>query len=402
MSDSRFPSQRKNEVHSYKKIVSANLFSRTVAAIVDIACVAFVAGILLSLLQVLFAQFPNVKEIQTTYKNYYLESSLFTENDKGDLELLEFDNYVEYQNAIHEYYTDYKVNKCPEQYRSDIYDNYWYNVHILGLEDSLGKYTVEQLNNRSLFIVQDGPTLFEYQTEGETVLYNELAKPKAEATEEALLAYYYIPEEKNTEQKSYVYLVAANDLFATPYFSACLEEVQLWINYIPLLISAILSSIVFLFIIPLCTKYGRTLGKLMFHLAVVNKLGYDIKKYQIVPRFWFPVLVMVFAFFVCQLIGGQVLMSYLLFVTLYTLTNYGMVLFTKGHKAIHDYFALTQVINMKESVWYKDAQEEERVTKSITQSADAAQDLEQEIEGKHILYVNKDPKTDDTDPKTTD
>ena len=95
-------------------------------------------------------------------------------------------------------------------------------------------------------------------------------------------------------------------------------------------------------------------------------------------------------------------MSYLLFVTLYTLTNYGMVLFTKGHKAIHDYFALTQVINMKESVWYKDAQEEERVTKSITQSADAAQDLEQEIEGKHILYVNKDPKTDDTDPKTTD
>ena len=184
MSDSRFPSQRKNEVHSYKKIVSANLFSRTVAAIVDIACVAFVAGILLSLLQVLFAQFPNVKEIQTTYKNYYLESSLFTENDKGDLELLEFDNYVEYQNAIHEYYTDYKVNKCPEQYRSDIYDNYWYNVHILGLEDSLGKYTVEQLNNRSLFIVQDGPTLFEYQTEGETVLYNELAKPKAEATEE--------------------------------------------------------------------------------------------------------------------------------------------------------------------------------------------------------------------------
>jgi predicted neutral ceramidase superfamily lipid hydrolase len=151
------------------------------------------------------------------------------------------------------------------------------------------------------------------------------------------------------------------------------------------------------------SKHGKTLGKMLFHLAVVNSLGYDIKKTQLIPRFWFPVLVLIFAFFVSQLMGRYVLMSMLLFVTLFTLVSYCMVLFTKDHKGIHDYFALTMVINEKESIWFKDANEEERVTKNIN-AVSSKTTLEQEIEGKNVLYVNSgsesaqkenDLKTDD-------
>lgn len=387
MNVSQFPTQRENKKISSKKIVSANLFSRTVAFIVDLVFVVFVAGIVFSLLQMLFLQFPNVQNIQNKYASYYLESGLFKEDDETNaFVVLEYDNYKGYEEAIHKYYTDYKVNNCPEQYRDDKYTTYWYNVHIYGLYDGLGLYTAEDLSNREQFITETGPTLFEYKLDSnDEILYNEIAAPKTDANQDALLDYYYISDEENTEKKSYVYLVAAKDLFTTPYFSDTLDEIQLWINYIPIFISAILSSLVFLFIIPMITKYGRTLGKMMFGLAVVNKLGYDIKKTQLLPRFFFPVLVFIFAFFVCQLIGN-VLMSFMLFTTLFTLVSYCMVIFTKDHKAIHDYFALTLVIDAKQSIWYKNANEEEKVNASVKAGTKTV--LEDEIEGKNLLYVN--------------
>jgi hypothetical protein len=76
----------------------------------------------------------------------------------------------------------------------------------------------------------------------------------------------------------------------------------------------------------------------------------------------------------------------MLFATLYTLVSYCLVLFTKDHKAIHDYFALTQVIDAKQSIWYKDANEEAKVDASIKASPKTT--LETELEGKNLLYVN--------------
>lgn len=388
MNESKFPTQRANNIITSKKIVSANLFSRTVAFIVDLVFTAFVAGLLLSLLQQVFIQLPNVKSLQQTYASYYQESELFDIDDEHEntFVIWEFDNYKDYENKILNYYTDYKVNKCPEKYRSDVYTTYWYNVHIYGLNDGLNLYSQEDLSARAKFVTEKGPALFEYQLDSNNEpLYNEIATPKSDASDEALLGYYYLSDDNNKDNEKYVYLIAAQDLFATPYFSSTLENMQLWVNYIPLLISAILSSLIFLFVIPMFTKYGRTLGKMMFGLALVNKLGYDIKKTQLLPRFFFNVLVFVFAFFVCQLIG-HVLMTFMLFATLYTLVSYCLVLFTKDHKAIHDYFALTQVIDAKQSIWYKDANEEAKVDASIKASTKTT--LETELEGKNLLYVN--------------
>jgi uncharacterized RDD family membrane protein YckC len=387
-----------------KKIVSGNLFSRTVAFIIDLVCVAFIAGILVSLFQMGFSNLPNVKNMFETYDSYYFDSGLFIEDDKGEIALIEFETYEGYQNATYSYYTDFKVNKCPKNYQDDKYDTYWYNVHILGLEDKLNKYTETELSSLPKFIAEKGHQLFEYQLDLENNPdYNVIGKAKSSASPEELLAYFFIPDDKNLDNSEYVYIIAAKDLFSTPYFMKTLDDIQLWVNYIPMFTSIIISSIVFLFVIPMISKHGKTLGKMLFHLAVVNSLGYDIKKTQLIPRFWFPVLVLIFAFFVSQLVGRYVLMSMLLFVTLFTLVSYCMVLFTKDHKGIHDYFALTMVINEKESIWFKDANEEERVTKNIN-AVSSKSNLEEEIEGKNILYVNSgaestqkenDLKTDD-------
>lgn len=379
---------RDTVIMGHKKIVSANLFSRTVAAIVDFAFVAFAGGLFYAGAQAIANATPLVQSLHSEIVSYYEDSGLYFEDDKGHLTYYEFKTYQEYETLMVNYYTDYKVNKCPEQYRSDIYDTYWYNVHIYGLNDVLNLYTPEDLSSRHSFIIEKGPTLFEYQKDNDgNVISDKLAKPTEGAKDEDLLRYYFVDQSQLNNSDYYIYLIASQDLFSTPYYNEAYNAWYMAFYTIPLGISFFLAAVIFLFVIPMITKYGRTLGKLMFHLAVVNKLGYDIKKYQIIPRFWLTALIVVFGYIVCQFFNPA-LMFFLGFVTIFLLISYVMMIFTGEHKAIHDYLALTLVIDSKESIWFKNIDEEEQVAKNVLATKNINKTVASELEGKDILYVN--------------
>ena len=52
-------------------------------------------------------------------------------------------------------------------------------------------------------------------------------------------------------------------------------------------------------------------------------------------------------------------------VGLYVLVSYATVIFTKDHKALHDYLAGTVAIDAKKSVWFKNATQEAEYTAKI-------------------------------------
>jgi uncharacterized RDD family membrane protein YckC len=111
---------------------------------------------------------------------------------------------------------------------------------------------------------------------------------------------------------------------------------------------------------PLIFKNGKTVGKLVMGIGLVNKLGYDISIPQLIMRFFFPMVVTTGLL----IIGGT---AFAIGMGLFVLVSYALVIFTKEHKAIHDYLAGTVAIDAKRSVWFKNANQEAEYTEKINQ-----------------------------------
>lgn len=106
------------------------------------------------------------------------------------------------------------------------------------------------------------------------------------------------------------------------------------------------SFAVFFLLFPLCFPDGQTIGKRIFKLVVLTKDGYSYPKGMLVWRF--------FAYFLSEVLltlasfGASLMISYT------------MAMFTKKHRSIHDYLAGSVVASQEDSLWFKNALEEER------------------------------------------
>lgn len=108
-----------------------------------------------------------------------------------------------------------------------------------------------------------------------------------------------------------------------------------------ILISLVLSIIIFELIIPLCFPNGETLGKKLFSIGLVNaKDGFKIKKSQILVRF------VVLLFF--ETLLSILLIAIPLFIT------FSFMLFSKSGSPLHDYFAAIICVDKKKTIIYKD------------------------------------------------
>ena len=356
MNDSLAPERQ--PINGFKYIEKAGLFARFVAFIVDLAIMAFVMmGLIVFAQNVVMANTPVVKNAKAQYFAYNIDSGLFKMNSDGKkLDPNEFSSYDGYQKMFVNYYTVFlKSDKVPEKYRVDL-DVYWYNVHMLGQPDIKGSFANENFEKTLPDLVRiGGPTLFTYHLDSENKpLLDEVAIPKClnndpnaqiyEADKEKLVKYLYISDANNTQKEPHLYYYVVSDLNNRAFTRNAYRTWSDSYYTYPLIACFGLSMLIFFFVIPMFMKNGETLGKLFFHLGLVNKLGYKINRYQLIIRFFFMTLivlaiVLIFGINIWTL-GG---------ITVLALGSYGLAVFSRDHKALHDYVAGTMVIDKAKS-----------------------------------------------------
>ena len=367
---------------------------RSVAALIDLGIVAAVGMGLFFLLSffvfepisraiptVDYAAFEStgqeVMDIQTESGLFYYDE----ENERTDI-FADKTKYEDYDDIIQNYYFVYlQTPDLIDETLAATYTPYWYNVFIYGLPDEQELFSDTQMAARYDIVSTVGPTYFEYQLDGsENKLYDELAVVKSthyidenranELTDNAktsLLNYFY----NGNLSYAYtgvasVYVLTIEADFATRAFFADVYatyrelayQVSVWQTLLPELTAIFIVSVLAYFVMPLILKNGKTVGKLIMGIGLVNKLGYDIAIPQLIMRFFFPLVVVIGLL----ILGGS---AFAIGMGLFVLVSYTMVIFTKQHKAIHDYLAGTIAIDAKRSVWFKNATEEAKYTEKI-------------------------------------
>ena len=381
---------------NFENIQTAKLFPRFVSFIVDLAISAFVFfGLLLFTQNVICVNSPYVKNAKEAFISYNIESGLFVESEKKD-EYVEktFDSYLGYQDLFFSYYTDYLVNKCPEEYRLNYngQEVYWFNVHVLGQKDDRNLYASD-LGKLDVLVTSTAPTLFTYKVDADNKpLYDEFAIPRylnndpskelSEAEQKTLTAYFYISDKDNVNNQTCYYHLVIKDLTSRPFVSKAYDT---WYDHTysyPIVICLALSTTIFFLVVPLCFKNGETLGKLMFKLCLANKLGYRYSKIQLIPRFLLSMAVILILYFFV----GINLIS-LGIITFLALGSYTMTIFTKDHKALHDFVAGTIVVDKVHSEIFKNYDEALKFKESINEVTPLQVDLETPRDDT-ILYKN--------------
>ena len=137
-------------------------------------------------------------------------------------------------------------------------------------------------------------------------------------------------------------------------------------NITLMFIASIPSFAVFYLLIPLLSPFGKSVGKYIFHLALVDDKGYLIKKWRILLRS-LPILGA--TIYVCLI---NSLYFQLLVVILLLLISLGVVVFTSKRRALHDLMSGTVVIKAnKDTVIYPDEEHYEQVLEILKQKKEA-------------------------------
>ena len=128
--------------------------------------------------------------------------------------------------------------------------------------------------------------------------------------------------------------VASNLLFSVEEYRVANEYVEMITN-IQIFGSMGISAVTFFFVIPLIFKDGKTLGMRVMKIAIVNSgTGYRAKKTQIILR-------------QLILLGVEAGLS-IFMLGVPAIISLGMLVFSKNNVTLHDYFAVTMMVNNKE------------------------------------------------------
>ncbi|MFA7378032.1 MAG: RDD family protein [Bacilli bacterium] len=369
---------------------------RSVAALIDLGIVAAV-GLGLFFLLSFFVFEPISRAVPTVdYEAFdntaqevmdiQVESGLFYYDEEKKITDI-FDDKTEfedYDSIIQNYYFVYlQTPDLIPPADAQKFTPYWYNVFIYGLPDEQNLYQVSELNARYDIVKNIGATYFQYQVDGSNnKLYDQLAIIKnshyvnqdpngelSDSASSALLNYFYNGNLNYTiSGVASIYVLTIETDFATRAFFADVYahyrelayQVSVWQTLLPELTAIFIVSILAYFVMPLIFKNGKTIGKLVMGIGLVNKLGYDVSIPQLIMRFFFPMVVTIGLL----IIGGT---AFAIGMGLFVLISYALVIFTKEHKAIHDYLAGTVAVDAKRSVWFKNAKQEAEYTEKINQ-----------------------------------
>ena len=378
--------------NNVKKIVNASLFSRTFGAVIDLIITIFVgAGIYLGFSKIA-ENIPSIKSYKDDYTQTIVDSGLMKLN-KGDLEQYEYDDYLSYQTMFYDFYHNWYANEVKESY-----DIYWFNVFIYGQDDALNLYEKSELDARPALIKIYGPALFAFKLDDASQpLYQEFALPKesnngtseiSESVKKQLRNYFYVADSEVVEgsiaaKQKYIYYYALADLTSLPKLQSDYDHYAFLASTLPLVIAIFVTFMIFYFLIPMLFKNGETIGKKVMHICLVNKLGYQYHRIQLIPRFLAPTFLIIavifitgFSFWSLLIVSGGLLISYL------------FAIFSKNNRALHDIFAGTLVVDSRESTWFKNAEEEVKTQQEIDEYVEAVRNSDEAINRDNIIYTN--------------
>ena len=137
-------------------------------------------------------------------------------------------------------------------------------------------------------------------------------------------------------------------------------------NIVLMFIATIPSFLIFYILIPLLNPFGKSIGKYIFHLALVDDKGYLIKKWRILLR---SLPIFGVTIYVCLI---NSLYYQLIVILLLLLISLGVLVFTPKRKALHDLMSGTTVIRAnKQTIIYPDEEHYEKALEIMKQRKEA-------------------------------
>ncbi|MCQ2795583.1 MAG: RDD family protein [Bacilli bacterium] len=302
-----------------KHIQIASLKKRLLSSLIDLT---LVVGLFCLFYFCVFTKavssVQNYDHLNEVINEEKIDSNLFISKDNKIISLFD-DNpkagEAELEPPIHNFYIDYLHNKDQN------YTEYWYDVHILYLDDVKETYKDEK-------IVKPEITLFDWDIDKKGESYHK----KSDRSQDEFNEFYRLN-----------YSTALRTLeFTDPIKSALIT--MSWGNIRAALYASLVATIIPCFIIPISLRNGKTIGKLLTKLVVLTDEGYEYKRYKHIFRY--------LAFYLFEVFGGVVTIGLTLILTT------SLTLFTKKRRALHDYIAFSVVVDEVNSVFYKDEVEE--------------------------------------------
>lgn len=286
--------------------------------------------------------------------------SVFIYNDEGTLD--EKNGYVStpngekgyeaYLDKVWYYYTEFlNVEKNPDErvigregYSSSDYYKYAYEVVF--------KFNKEDAGDNKYFTYKMNGDVIDYTAKP---VLNENYQQKVDNSDKTALnslnRYFF---NKENDNYSGLYYEAILDMEGSYFLETSVQtyyyeeltkqSISMWastaICYIPL-------GLTFLFIIPVCSKKGQSLGKLLFKVAVVDERGFYINWSQRILR---PLLVAILT--ALLLIPNSVFGFGLYFII--ATTSFMFMTIGRKRQNIHELLTHTVVVDDTKSIIFKD------------------------------------------------
>ena len=299
------------------EVFKATPGNRVIGFILDLLCVVLLFVVLQSsVVQPIANKAFNLDEKTNQYKERLLESHLYEPGTYYE---------VEYDCLSLDQSFDTEKGVAFNHYHEKII--YFYNTFETSNEK--GEKLIDITKYYTL-IVESG--LFDVTgSVEEPASFN--AVPKSSTTEEQMREFY--------QQKAYP---AATDALSYDEVIITLANTLTFAQVIEMLVALTISVLVFLFIIPICTKKHQTLGMMMMKTAVVSRAtGFRCSKVQLLVRFL--ILYLFEAILSIFTVGIPVLVSFT------------MMVFGKENTSIHDHFSATLVVDASRTKIYKNERE---------------------------------------------
>ena len=349
-----------------KFLVEASPLKRIASYFIDLILVIAVGFVLFATLgQNVIAKALGANEASKNANDFAVSSGLTYYPDGKDVpEIYRYEakdsegneGYQKYFDKVWYYYTDFL--DVAEKPVTDINDKIEVKKHPNGenfsSEDYL-HYFFEEILGFTRDTAGDNK-YFTYHRDGESIVYtemprlNETYRAKVEAGDESalseLLAYFF---HENSNGSTGVYVEAIKDLRSEPYYmnEANRYAYAIWATEVITILPMVLALF---FLIPLCLKDGRSLGKLFMGVEVVDIRGFRISTFQKIVR---PIIVTLLHFlpFIPNVYLGMAL--YLFF----AVASFLMMSIGKKRLNLHERITKTVVVDSKRSTVFSDEHE---------------------------------------------
>lgn len=298
---------------TYPSIVNAPYWRRIYAYIIDLIIILIIGLISFYAIDNIysFSKYGTAKN-EALY-NARVDSGLYMRGDNLGATLLTEDILV---------YEEYYLQRI----------EYFYTNAASGFDYGESNYFVEnEPFNYRVMVLQEGSelSLFSFDEKYSTVGYRYKDSLSANDVREAWSA---------------LYNRALNNLNASPTFIAANRAIKNFVS-LNLTISAFIGTIFPWLIFPFLFGHGRSVGKFMTRLAVVNKDGFKVSTSQVIVRFLvfgiFETALNIYGFFIPLMITS------------------GALAITKKNQAVHDLISKTYVIDARMSRIFNNAADEE-------------------------------------------